>query len=305
MIQEGRTDLLIGPFGSAATLMAGAEAERARRVMINGAGASRTVHRRGMRYVFQTAVPNTAYGDGVVAIARAAGLRRLFILARDDLTSREMAEAVRDAATRQGLEPAPLVVYSAGADDFAPQIETARAAGAEAWIAFGGLRDTADMVRSLKRLLYAPPLFFARSAADPKLISLVGQDAESSLGTTEYETRFPTPGNDRFVRAFRAKYSTVPGATSAHGFAAGMVLAEAVRRAGSLDQEKLRAVLAVLETNTVLGGHKVDPESGAQLAATAAVVQILKGRPEVLWPEWLQTATFEPYLPWAERKLLE
>jgi hypothetical protein len=24
-----------------------------------------------------------------------------------------------------------------------------------------------------------------------------------------------------------------------------------------------------------------------------------------LWPEWLQTATFEPYLPWAERKLLE
>jgi branched-chain amino acid transport system substrate-binding protein len=305
MIQEGRTDLLIGPFGSAATLMAGAEAERARRVMINGAGASRTVHRRGMRYVFQTAVPNTAYGDGVVAIARAAGLRRLFILARDDLTSREMAEAVRDAATRQGLEPAPLVVYSAGADDFAPQIETARAAGAEAWIAFGGLRDTADMVRSLKRLLYAPPLFFARSAADPKLISLVGQDAESSLGTTEYETRFPTPGNDRFVRAFRAKYSSTPGATSAHGFAAGMVLAEAVRRAGSLDQEKLRAVLAALETNTVLGGHKVDPESGAQLAATAAVVQILKGRPEVLWPEWLQTATFEPYLPWAERKLLE
>jgi branched-chain amino acid transport system substrate-binding protein len=305
MIQEGRTDLLIGPFGSAATLMAGAEAERARRVMINGAGPSRTVHRRGTRYVFQTAVPNTAYGDGVVAIARAAGLRRLFILTRDDLTSREMAEAVRDAATRQGLEPAPLVVYSAGADDFAPQIQKARAAGAEAWIAFGGLRDAADMVRSLKRLLYAPPLFFARSAADPRLISIVGQDAESSLGATEYETRFPTPGNDRFVRAFRAKYSTVPGATSAHGFAAGMVLAEAVRRAGSLDQEKLRAVLAVLETNTVLGGHKVDPESGAQLAATAAVVQILKGRPEVLWPEWLQTATFEPYLPWAERKLLE
>jgi branched-chain amino acid transport system substrate-binding protein len=110
MIQEGRTDLLIGPFGSAATLMAGAEAERARRVMINGAGPSRTVHRRGTRYVFQTAVPNTAYGDGVVAIARAAGLRRLFILTRDDLTSREMAEAVRDAATRQGLEPAPLGV---------------------------------------------------------------------------------------------------------------------------------------------------------------------------------------------------
>jgi branched-chain amino acid transport system substrate-binding protein len=305
MIRENRVELLIGPFGSAATLMAAAEAERARRVLINGAGASRTVHRRGMRYVFQTAVPNIAYGEGVIAVARAAGLRRLFILARDDLTSREMAQAARDAAARQGLDPAPLVIYSAAADDFGPQIAKARAAGAEAWIAYGGLRDAADMIRSLKRLDYAPRLVFARSAANPSLISMVGQDAEHSVGAMEYAPHFPTPGNDEFVRAFRAKYSTLPDAMAAHGFAAGSVLAEAVRRAGSLDQEKLREVLAALDTNSVLGGYKVDPESGAQVATTAAVVQIQKGRPQVLWPEWLQTATLEPYLPWAERRLLE
>lgn len=305
MIRDGQTDLLIGPFGSAATLMAGAEAERARRVLVNGAGASRTVHRRGTRYLFQSAVPNTVYGEGVVELARAAGLRNLFILARDDLTSREMAQAAHDAASKHGLDPAQLVLYSAAADDFSVQIEKARAAGAEAWIAFGGLRDTADMVRSLKKLDYAPRLFFARSAADPKLIPLVGQDAEFSLGATEYEPRFATPGNERFVRAFVAKWSSPPGAAAAHGFAAGMVLAEAVRRAGSLDQEKLRAALAALETNTVLGGYRVDPESGAQLAAKPAVVQILRGKPEVLWPEWLQTATREPYPRWGERRLLE
>jgi branched-chain amino acid transport system substrate-binding protein len=305
MIAERQADLLIGPFGSAATLMAGAEAERARRVLINGAGASRTVHRRGTRYLFQSAIPNIAYGEGIAAVARAAGLRRPFILARDDLTSREMAQAAHDAASSQGLEPPPLVIYSAAADDFSFQIEKARAAGADAWIGFGGLRDAADMVRSLKKLGYAPRLFFARSAADPGLIERVGQDAEFSLGATGYETRFPTSGNERFAAAFRARWSAPPGAIAAHGFAAGMVLAEGVRHAGSLDQEKLRAALAALETNTVLGGYRVDPDSGVQLAARPAVVQILKGKPQVLWPEWLQAATFEPFQPWRERQLLE
>jgi branched-chain amino acid transport system substrate-binding protein len=305
LIRDDKADLLIGPFGSAATLMAGAEAERARRVLINGAGASQTVHRRGTRYMFQTAVPNAAYGDGVIELARSAGLRKVLILARDDLASREMAQAAREMALQQGLQPAQLLLYSPAAADFSAHIEKARAAGVEAWIAFGGLRDTADMVRGLKRLEYAPPMFFARSAADPKLILLIGQDAELSLGASEYDPRFATSGNDGFVRAFQARWSAPPGASAAHAYAAGTVLAEALRRAGSLDQEKLRATLAQLETDTVLGGYKVDPESGAQLAAKPAVVQILRGRPEVVWPEWLQTATRKPYPPWSERRLLE
>ena len=305
LIRDDKADLLIGPFGSAATLMAGAEAERARRVLINGAGASQTVHRRGTRYMFQTAVPNAAYGDGVVALARFAGLRKLLILARDDLTSREMGQAARETALQQGLAPGELLLYGSAAEDFSAQIEKARAAGAEAWIAFGGLRDTADMVRGLKKLDYAPLMFFARSAADPKLIPLIGQDAEFSLGASEYDPGFATHANDAFVQAFQARWSAPPGANAAHGYAAGTVLAEAVRLTGSLDQEKLRAVLARLETDSVLGGYKVDPQSGAQLAAKPAVVQILRGRPEVVWPEWLQTATRKPYPPWNERRLLE
>ncbi len=305
LIKDGQADLLIGPFGSAATLMAGAEAERAQRVLINGAGPSSAVHRRGTRYVFQTVAPNTAYGDGVVEVARAAGARKVFLLARDDLTSREMAQAARDAALRQKLSAEEIVVYAAATDDFRLQVDQARAAGADAWIAFGGLRDAAAMIRSLRTLDYAPRLFFARSAAEPKFLELVGQDAELSLGATAYETRFPTTGNERFVAAFRARWSAAPDALAAQGFAAGTVLADAVRQAGTLDQEKLRATLAALETNTVLGGYKVDPESGVQLAARPAVVQIVKGRAVVLWPEWLQTATFEPYQPWRERQLIE
>jgi len=78
-----------------------------------------------------------------------------------------------------------------------------------------------------------------------------------------------------------------------------------VRRTNSLDQEILRTMLASMETDTVLGGYKVDPETGEQRAARPAVVQIQNGKPAVIWPEWLQSSTLQPYPQWSDRKLLE
>jgi branched-chain amino acid transport system substrate-binding protein len=100
-----KADGLIGPFGSAATLMAASEAENARRVLINGAGWSREIHKRSPRFVFQSATPYSAYGEMVVQLAKNAGSRSLFILARDEPATREMAAAAGAAAAQAGLTP--------------------------------------------------------------------------------------------------------------------------------------------------------------------------------------------------------
>lgn len=299
---RGKADLLIGPYGSAATLMASAQAEHAQRVLINGAGPSLEVHKRSPRYLFQTTFSNAVYGAGVLELAKSAGLGSVRVLARSDLAVREMAEAAQERAREQGFKVGDVQAYAG--DSFVAQVGQAHA-GAEAWIAFGELRDAAEMLRSFRKLDYAPRLFFARSAADPRLIGLVGQDAEYALGTSEYDPKFHTEGNERFAAAFAAKWSSPPSFAAAQAYAAGTVLAEAVRRTGSLDQAKLRAMLAQMETDTVLGGYKVDPQNGEQRAAKPAVVQIQRGRPEVVWPEWLQTSTLQPYPQWSERSLFK
>jgi branched-chain amino acid transport system substrate-binding protein len=299
---RGKADLLIGPYGSAATLMASAQAERARRVLINGAGPALAVHKRSPRYLFQSTFSNSAYGVGVVEVAKAAGLSSALILARNDHTVQEMAESTRERAMKQGLDVGDVQSYGAGDSNFAPYIYKG---SADAWIVLGETRDTADVLRSLKKLGYAPRLFFARSAADPRFVRAVGQDAEFALAAKEYDPKFRTLGNQQFAAAFEARWSAPPTFAAAQGHAAGTVLAEAVRRTKSLDQEKLRDVLAEMETDTVLGGYKVDPETGEQRAARPAVVQIQRGKPEVIWPEWLQSSTLQPYPQWSERKLIE
>src|SRR6185295_6610410 len=260
------------------------------------------VHKRSLRYVFQSTMPNSAYGVGVLEVAKAAGLASAFILARDDHAVQEMAESTRERAMKLGIDAGDVQTYGAGDSNFAPSIYKG---SADALIVFGETRDTADVLRTLKKLAYAPRLFFARSASDPRFIRMVGQDAEFTLATKEYDPKFRTFGNEQFAAAFEARWSAPPTFAAAQGHAAGTVLAEAVRRTKSLDQAKLRVTLAEMETDTVLGGYKVDPETGEQRAARPAVVQIQRGKPQVVWPEWLQSSTLQPYPEWSERKLLE
>lgn len=302
---DGGAQVLIGPYGSAATLTGAAEAERSRRILLNAAGPSSQVHKRAPRYVFQTLAPYAAYAEGVLATAQGAGAQSLFILGRDDAASREMAEAAQVQAQKMGFKQVELEIYDGTTVDFLPQLYKAMAANADAWLAFGEARDLADMVKTLKRQGYVPRVFYARGSTDPRFISLVGQDAEFILGSREYHARFATPGNAAFVKAFTEKWAKAPEARAASAYAAGTVLAEAVRRAGTIESEKLRPVLAGLQAETVLGGYRVDPASGAQLGIQPALTQIVKGRVQPVWPESLAgDRAVMAFTPWHERQVL-
>jgi branched-chain amino acid transport system substrate-binding protein len=153
------------------------------------------------------------------------------------------------------------------------------------------------MVKTFKRLNYAPQLFFALGASNPRFIALVGQDAEFALGAVDFHPRIREPGR-AFAKAFAAKWDVAPGLAAAQGYAAGAVLAAAVRNAGTLDQEKLRSALAAAEVPTPLGTYRVSPKNGAQVGAEPVIVQIRRGRPEPGTP-------LLPYPQWNERALIE
>ena len=297
LIRDEKVDLLVGPYGTAATIIAAAETERAKRVMVNGAGPAAAPHARAPRYLFQSAVPYAAYGMGALQAAVDAGLRRIFIVSRDDLPSREAAEALRSAAAAQKLELSPIEVYRPGTLDYAPQVAHARAVNAEAWIAFGDVRDAAEMVKAFKKLDYAPPLFFAQGAAHPRFVALVGQDAEWSLGAADFDPRLDALAR-AFAKAYMAKWNMPPGLPAAEGYAAGCVLGAAVRAAGTFLQEAVRAALAELELPTVLGDYRVAPDSGAQIGAKPRLIQIRSGRPYAGTP-------LLPYPQWNERALIK
>ena len=77
---------------------------------------------------------------------------------------------------------------------------------------------------------------------------------------------------------------------------------QAVTKAGSLDQEKLRKVLTTFETDTVMGHHKVEPETGKQIGVKGMIVQVRDGKREIVAPTDLKT--MDPVIPmpaWSSR----
>ncbi|HUQ25515.1 MAG TPA: ABC transporter substrate-binding protein [Burkholderiales bacterium] len=304
LIREGKADVLIGPYGSAATFAAAAEAVRERKVMVNGAGPARVVQQGPNPLLFQSTSSYAARGEGVLQVARKAGITRLQMFARQDFAAQEIAEATRLIALKQGFTVPEVETYSPYTMDFTPFVQRAMAEQAQAWIAFGEARDAIDMVKTFRKHGYAPQLFFAQRAAEPAFVAGVGQDAEYTLAEVQYDARLPRPANAEFVKAYTAKWSAAPALAAAEGYSAASVLGEGVRRAGSLDTEKLRAALAALRTETPLGSYQVGA-NGQQVGIVPAVVQIQRGKPQVIWPNELLTAQpMQPYLPWKERQVL-
>jgi len=296
LIKEDGAELLIGPFGSAATSMAAGVAERSRRVMLNATGAAPGIHKRAMRYVFQVPPPADEAAAGLLPMAAQFGMRSLLVTAGNEAGAQRLIEQLRHDAqsTRITLLPAQYYVPDPLTHEFLWWATRLKTAGADILATPADARRSADLLRALRIVGYAPKAFVSASVTDPDFVRRAGRDAEYVLGPSPYEPAARTAGNAEFVKAYLAKYKTMPDFYAACAWASARLLEAAANKAGSLDQEALRRVLATLATESVLGSYNVNAD-GAQLGAKPFVVQILQGRREVVWPARYRSAA--PVLP--------
>lgn len=301
LITSDNVDLLIAPFGSAATATASAVTEKHRRVLINEVGASEQIHARGFKYIFQVVAPIDAYPAGIFPVAQAAGLKTLMFVGRDFAGARDMEKTIRAQAPKFGIEVKAAEYFPAGSVDYSSYIIRARSENPDIWVTHGIPNEPIEMIKQMQASNYLPKMFVGNGVAQEDFVTATGKAGEYAFGMSLYEPELKTKGNEAFVKAFQARWNYLPGYYSALGWAAGEILAEAVKRAGSTDQEKLREVLSKLEMETVFGPYKVD-ETGAQIAKKALLVQVRNGKREIVWPNELQSA--RPVLPapaWSAR----
>lgn len=107
------------------------------------------------------------------------------------------------------------------------------------------------------------------------------------------------PRPEDFAKIFRDKFGAEPGYHAAGGYAAGLVLQQAIEKAGSLDTAKVAEALNATDARTFFGRIKftTDPaEHGLQVGHQMVISQWQRGSEgkltrEVVWPE---TARMKP-----------
>jgi branched-chain amino acid transport system substrate-binding protein len=301
LITSDKVDLLVSTIGSAQTATATAVAEKHKRVMINGGGASESIQLRGFKYIFQTAARISAYVDGIDPPMKKYHVKSMAFVSRDYSAARDMEKVVKEMARKNGVEMVMDEYFPSGNVDFSSQIARARQTKPELWVSVGYPNEAIEMTRQFRASNYSPKIFVHNGVAQEDYLKAAGKDAEGAIGMSLYEPSLKTPGNAEFVKNFDARYHYEPGYYSSFGYTAVTVLEAAVKKAGSLDQEKLRNVLTTLKMDTIMGKHEVDPKTGMQLGIRGLLVQVQNGKREIVWPDDLKTADAKLPLAAAER----
>jgi branched-chain amino acid transport system substrate-binding protein len=295
LITDDKVDFVISSLGSATAATGSAVAEKHRMLMINGGGAAEAIQQRGFKYVFQTAARISSYADGIIPLVEKYHVKSVALVSRDYAAARDISKAIKASLSGRDVKVVMDEYFPAGTADFSSQIAKGQQLQPDLWIGLLYPSEAIETVRQFHSMNYMPKLFVANGVSQQDFITAAGQDAEYALGMSLYEPSLPSEGNKEFVKTYREKYNGDPGYYAAFGFVAGTVLEAAVKKAGSIDTEKVRDVLTTLKLGTVMGKHEVDPSTYMQIGVRGLLVQIQNGKREVVWPEEYKTA--EPKLP--------
>src|SRR5712692_2037000 len=113
------------------------------------------------------------------------------------------------------------------------------------------------------------------------------QIADGVLGPSQWEPgmTFPNivgPTSDWFLDSFQKQCDRPPDYMAAGSFATGLVLAECIRLAASLDDEKLRNTASDLDCNTFYGRFRIDSRTGIQTGHRVLLIRWQGGHKVVL-----------------------
>jgi len=303
LITEDKVDAVLGPYGSAITEAVADVVEKHRRLMIAPMAATTSIWEKGRRYLIMMLAPVEGLSEGLLDLAARNGLKTLAVIKLDGLVANAAAKGASELAKKNGLEMVFFETYPNGTTDFSGILSKVKATKPDVLIAASiRLEDLVAITRQTKELeLNIKMLSSVPYGLLPDYYKQLGKDAEFVYSGSFWETSLQHPGNPEFVTAYESEFKRTPAVQSAGAYAACRLLADAVRRTGSLDSDKLREALLAVRTKTVLGDFAVD-QRGFQTAHKAITIQWQDGVQVVVWPDDVISGKPRfPSPPWSQR----
>jgi branched-chain amino acid transport system substrate-binding protein len=249
----------------------------------------------GARGTFPAAVT-----DGAAAHAHALGLEVVLRAAYPEETAPrqpdgETSPRQPDGETSPPQPPSP--ARRGGSTNHQVLVGEIAARRPDVILGVGTTEADIELARELRAQGVTPALVGLVAAAVQPFRDALGADADGFCGPSQWEPTLQDqpelgPTSAAFAQAFRARFKAEPDYTAAQAYAVGLIAANCVELAGSLNDHAIRAAAANLDTSTFYGRFRTDPGSGQQIGHQLIVVQWQAGRKEIVWPPAAATSTF-------------
>ncbi len=167
--------------------------------------------------------------------------------------------------------------YSAGDKDFNAQLTAIKAANPDGIFVPGYYTEVGLIVLQARQLGLACPIFGGDGWESSSLVPIGGKALEGCYFSTHFSPQSTSPVVQNFVKAYEAKYHAAPDAMAALGYDSAMILADAMKSAGSTDGAKVRAALAATKNfHGVTGDITIDADRNA--SKPAVILEIKDGK---------------------------
>src|SRR5215813_6968902 len=265
LITEDKVELVMGPYSSPVTNAASTVSEKYQKLMMASLAATTSIWERGYKYLFMTISPAEVYLEGLVDLAVQHGLKTIAVINEDTLFSKAAASGTIELAKKKGMQVVFHEAYPKGTTDFTPLLIKIKSLNPDVIAAGSYFDDAVATSRQMKELDVNPRMYGVTVGGDlPEFYQLLGKTEE-------------------FVANYKKTWNRDSAYHSAAAYGACQIFAQAIKKANSIESDKIREELLKLKTSTAFGEYAVDAR-GFQIAHKMVLHQWQNGKKVTVWP---------------------
>ena len=313
--QEG-VFAIIGSYNSAATKPASAVAERAKKLFLCGASSSAALTERDYKYFFRHAPTDAIESDEFVDYIsflnkeKGAGIKTLGLIYENTEFGKHAADEGKRAAKTIGLEVVADVPFNNGATNLSSEVQTLKAANPDAVFgaALGG--DYSLWVRTMKQVNWLPKIAinYCTGYQNPAVQKELAGDGDYFMGGMSFSPELAAKFMPEAMKVQEKFYFPLAkqefDSDSLQEAVMLLVLGQAIEKAGAVDTEKVREILATetFVSPLSLSGEVAFEPGGQNTKALSVITQMKDLKYHTIYPEKYQDSDpVFPMAPWDKR----
>lgn len=289
---------VIGSSFSNSALAAIPLAERASMPYLSLAAADQQVD-PVRKFAFQIPARSSTYAEQTLKYLQATKITKI-ALAHDTKSSYAVAgyDAVKEKASQYGVTVVVDRAFDTGTQDFSAVFAPVRTSGAQALFVWATGPPAVIATKQFASAGLPMPLILTGAQGTPLFTKPAGAAAEKVVLSTAIGVigqQLPTgdlkSAVDKLAADYQKEYGTYPPQFAIDGYCGVVVLAEAIRKAGSTDGKKVRAALEELSLLTPNGRYQYSKDDHSGLATDNVAIATVTGGSFVPTPWMTQQLT--------------
>ena len=307
LVTVDNADVLLGPVSSALVIPTEAVAAQYNKIFVEGTGGSPQVFARNFTNVFfvQPATVEHQADPLVSWIQSLPAAQRPTVAGyptNDDPFAQAVVDTVQKAFEAMGIKTGYKQTYPPTQTDFTSIGTQMKAAGVDILVQ-GSVadQDAAGAVLGYSQVGFQPKVSYFASGPDSSStwLQLIAAKSEGTMTSLDWLQESTVPGNKEFVdtylKLFPNKDNVVP-AEAAEAYAAGEVLATAIKTTGGVDNAKLITWLHANKVQSIEGNFGWDA-AGRPQGGSFDLIQWQQGHLNIVWPSAVATGGTTPTFP--------